>query len=169
MSFLDYSHDHLFIIIFNYLFWLSWAFVAVLGLSLFEVMGEEVASLVVRQGCLQLPRVKWNLNASTKDRTCIPCIGRLILNQWTTWEVPKINHWKQKGLRVMWVWSSNIFIFYNTVLQNPSHCCDAPILYLKEQCELLGSPTQDPKKWDPDKQTQQIRVWKEFRKHCLNS
>ena len=111
MSFLDYSHDHLFIIIFNYLFWLSWAFVAVLGLSLFEVMGEEVASLVVRQGCLQLPRVKWNLNASTKDRTCIPCIGRLILNQWTTWEVPKINHWKQKGLRVMWVWSSKHFYF----------------------------------------------------------
>ena len=111
MSFLDYSHDHLFIIIFNYLFWLSWAFVAVLGLSLFEVMGEEVASLVVRQGCLQLPRVKWNLNSSTKDRTCIPCIGRLILNQWTTWEVPKINHWKQKGLRIMWVWSSKHFYF----------------------------------------------------------
>ena len=56
MSFLDYSHDNLFIIIFNYLFWLYWAFVAVLSLSLFEVMGEEAASLVVRQGFLQLPK-----------------------------------------------------------------------------------------------------------------
>ena len=46
-----------------------------------------------------------------KDQTCIPCIGRLILNHWTTREVPRINHWKQKGLRVMWVWSSKYFYF----------------------------------------------------------
>ena len=91
MSFLDYSHDNLFIIIFNYLFWLYWAFVAVLGLSLVEVM-VGVVSLLVMQGFLQLPRAKWDLNSSTKDRTCIPCIGRLILNHWTTREVPKIIH-----------------------------------------------------------------------------
>ena len=110
MSFLDHRHDNLFIIIFNYLFWLYWAFVAVLDLSLVEVM-VGVVSLVVIQGFLQLPRAKWDLNSSTRDRTCIPCIGRLILNHWTTREVPKIIHWKQKGFRVMWVWSSKYFYF----------------------------------------------------------
>ena len=29
-------------------------------------------------------------SSRTRDRTCVPCIGRRILNQWTTREVPEI-------------------------------------------------------------------------------
>ena len=30
----------------------------------------------------------WDLTSLTRDRTCFPCIGRQILNHWTTREVP---------------------------------------------------------------------------------
>ena len=33
----------------------------------------------------------WDLSSTTKDRTLIPCLGRQILNQWTTREVLFIN------------------------------------------------------------------------------
>ena len=29
-----------------------------------------------------------NLNSPTRDQTCVPCIGKQILNHWTTGEVP---------------------------------------------------------------------------------
>ena len=32
----------------------------------------------------------WGLKSLVKDQTCIPCIGRQILNLWTTKEVPLI-------------------------------------------------------------------------------
>ena len=35
-----------------------------------------------------LPRSMWDLSSPTKDRTCIPCIGRCILYHWTAREVP---------------------------------------------------------------------------------
>ena len=31
----------------------------------------------------------WDPSSPTRDRTCIPCIGRQILNHWTTREVPQ--------------------------------------------------------------------------------
>ena len=34
-----------------------------------------------------LPRGMWDLSSQTRDWTCIPCIGRLILNPWNTREV----------------------------------------------------------------------------------
>ena len=30
----------------------------------------------------------WDLNSLTRERTCIPCIGRQIFNHWTIREVP---------------------------------------------------------------------------------
>ena len=30
----------------------------------------------------------WDLSSPTRDQTCIPCIGRQLLNHWTTGEVP---------------------------------------------------------------------------------
>ena len=30
----------------------------------------------------------WDLSSPTRARTCLPCIGRRILNHWTTREVP---------------------------------------------------------------------------------
>ena len=32
----------------------------------------------------------WHLSSLTRDQTCIPCIGRWILNHWTTREVPAV-------------------------------------------------------------------------------
>ena len=36
-----------------------------------------------------LPRGMWYLSSSTRDRTCVPCTGRWILNPWTTREGPR--------------------------------------------------------------------------------
>ena len=36
----------------------------------------------------QLPQGMWGLSSWTRNRTCVPCIGRLILNNQTTREVP---------------------------------------------------------------------------------
>ena len=36
----------------------------------------------------QLLHGVWDLSSLTRDRTCVPCIGRRILNHWTTREVP---------------------------------------------------------------------------------
>ena len=38
----------------------------------------------------QLPHGMWDLSSLTRDRTHVPCIGRWILNHWTTREVPYI-------------------------------------------------------------------------------
>ena len=35
-----------------------------------------------------LPRDMWDLSSSTRDRTWVPCLGKWILNHWTTREVP---------------------------------------------------------------------------------
>ena len=58
---------------------------------------EHVGSLLVARrlsSCIvraQLPRGVWDLSTPTRDQTHIPCIGRWILNHWTTREVP-ISH-----------------------------------------------------------------------------
>ena len=44
----------------------------------------------------QLPCSKWNLSSQTRDRTCIPCIARQILNHWTTKEGPIVILLKSK-------------------------------------------------------------------------
>ena len=37
---------------------------------------------------VQMPCGMWYLTSPTRDWTCVPCIGRRILNHWTTREVP---------------------------------------------------------------------------------
>ena len=32
----------------------------------------------------------WALGSLTRDQTCVPCVGRWILNHWTTKEVPEL-------------------------------------------------------------------------------
>ena len=68
------------------------------GFSLVVVHGLcslwHAGSLVVAHGLrscgarASLPRGMWDLSSPTRDRTCVPCIGRHILNHWTTSEVP---------------------------------------------------------------------------------
>ena len=46
-----------------------------------------MSSVVVAHG---LSCGMWDLSSPTRDRTCVPCIGRRILYQWTTREVPSL-------------------------------------------------------------------------------
>ena len=59
-----------------------------------------VASLIAEHGlygtwaqmlwCTSLV-APWHVESSlTRDQTCVPCVGRQILNQWTTGEVPVV-------------------------------------------------------------------------------
>ena len=81
--------------------WLPWALVAAQGLSC--SWGERgllaaAASLVVEQQALEHVSfvscgatglvTPWHVGSSqTGDRTCVLCVGRWILNRWTTREV----------------------------------------------------------------------------------
>ena len=40
---------------------------------------------------LKLPCGRWDLSSWTEDGGCVPCVGRQILNHWTTREVPKLD------------------------------------------------------------------------------
>ena len=61
---------------------------------LFGSIGSQlwhVGSCVAARGLLsscgpwaQLSCSTWDLSSSTKDQTCVPCIGKWILNHWTT-------------------------------------------------------------------------------------
>ena len=71
--------------------------VAACGLSSCGVWALEcMGSIVVVCGLssygvrAQLPRSMWDLSSPTRDQTCVPCIGRWILNHRTTREVPNI-------------------------------------------------------------------------------
>ena len=72
----------------NSLFWpffkkkyfcLSWIFVAMSRLSLVAVQG---LLLLWCMGLIVPPYAEFS---QTRDRTCAPCIGRQILNHWTTY------------------------------------------------------------------------------------
>ena len=63
---------------------------------------EHQASVVVALGLYAQTRKLWHMglvapqhmeSSWTRDRTCISCTGRLILNHWTTREVLTINTW----------------------------------------------------------------------------
>ena len=47
----------------------------------------------------------WDLSSRTRDWTCVLCIGRWILNHWTTREVPRHPFLKKK------IYLFNLFIF----------------------------------------------------------
>ena len=53
---------------------------AALGLSSCGVRALE-------RTCVLLPRGMWDLSSPTRDQIRVPCIGRRILNHWTTREV----------------------------------------------------------------------------------
>jgi len=40
-----------------------------------------------------VPHSRWDLNSLTRDQIDIPCIGRQILNDWTTREVPDLQYY----------------------------------------------------------------------------
>ena len=61
----------------------SFIYLAVLGLS-YDVWGL----LSSCAAWAYLPYGTWDLRSLTRDGTCVPCIGRRILNHWTTREVP---------------------------------------------------------------------------------
>ena len=51
-------------------------------------MGSRARGLCSCSAWAQLPLVMWDVSSPTRDRTCIACIGRRILNHWTTSKVP---------------------------------------------------------------------------------
>ena len=61
--------------------WHMGSFVAVHGLVLVVACGLQSA-------WAQMPCSMWDLSSLTRDQTCVLCIGRWILNHWTTREVP---------------------------------------------------------------------------------
>ena len=102
-----YSLVHSFFFLFIYLFffniWLCWVFIAaasgfpVCSLQAPEHTGLGVAVCGPLSRCgaqAQLPCSLWDLSSPTRDRTCVPCIGRWILNLWTTREVPFLSFLK---------------------------------------------------------------------------
>ena len=48
----------------------------------------------------QLPCGMWDLSSPTRDRTCVPCLGRQILYHWTTREVPYTYFWSVDANRI---------------------------------------------------------------------
>ena len=69
--------------------WLCWVFVAACGLS--PVAGASGCRAVSRCGLRSWGMgsvASWLVESSqTGDPTCVPCIGRQILNHWTTKKV----------------------------------------------------------------------------------
>ena len=54
-------------------------------------MGSRVLVLSTSGSLALLPHGMWDLSTLTRDRTCIPCIARRILNGQITREVPNIS------------------------------------------------------------------------------
>ena len=68
-------------------------FLALLGLgcSISFSLGGTRTSLVedrLHNAWASLPQDIWEISSPTRNQTCVLCIGRQILNQWTTREVP---------------------------------------------------------------------------------
>ena len=95
------SHICLFFKQFFFVFWLCWVFVVAqtfpscskweLFFLLVHRALSEVASFVaehrLRGARALLPQGTWE-PSQTRDRTCVPCFSRQILNHWTTREAP---------------------------------------------------------------------------------
>ena len=54
----------------------------------------------------------WDLSSPTRDRTCVPCIGRRILYYWTTREVPSIYSYAFGRLHIFLGDYSDFFIHF---------------------------------------------------------
>ena len=76
---------------FVYYFWLCWVYTAVRGLPLVVVKGDHSPAVVLRlqQLWLTVLAAPRHVGSSRgRDPTSVPCVGRRILNHWTTGEVP---------------------------------------------------------------------------------
>ena len=84
-----------------------------------------------------LPRGMWDLSSQTRDWTCIPCIGRLILSPWNTREV----------VAYMFKWISSLVPFADWVLASvyENHCgiCELSTPALKTSHPSQGKKTKD--------------------------
>ena len=49
-------------------------------------VAENVLFLIPFYIIMTIPCGLWDLSSPTRDQTCVPCIGRWILNHWTTRE-----------------------------------------------------------------------------------
>ena len=58
------------------------------GASRGSLLQLQCAERELQSTWAQLPCGMWNLSFPNKDRTCVFCIARQILNQWVTREVP---------------------------------------------------------------------------------
>ena len=111
---LDYFSNLLSYCISFLFFWLCWVFVAVHRLSLVVMSGGYSAAVcglfLLRSmgfkcagfgGCSSIAWAQWSwhtiivaprhaVSSQTRDWMLVPCIGRWILNHWTTKEVPHI-------------------------------------------------------------------------------
>ena len=89
-------------------FWLCWGFAAVHGLSLVVESWGFSCCRAQALGCIGSVAVAHRLSSSetsslSRDRTCVPCLGRYILNPWTTREVPILSFWLSRlGLYGVW-------------------------------------------------------------------
>jgi len=72
---------YIFLLLFVCLFWLHWVFIVTGELSV------PVHGLLLWCTGLGVALQPWDLSSPTKYQTHISCIGRQILNQWTTREV----------------------------------------------------------------------------------
>ena len=62
----------------------------------------------------------WDLNSLTRDQTCVPCIGRQILNHWTTREVKRSETLSHVWLFVtpMELWPARLLCPWNSPGKN---------------------------------------------------
>ena len=84
-------------------------------------------SLVVACGLqsaqAQLPCGMWDLSSPTRDQTRVPCIGRQILNYWTTREVPRLFIFKIRlFIFLLLSFKSSLYILDNSPLSDMSFC-----------------------------------------------
>ena len=65
---------------------ISVGFLLSCGWQVLEYAGSVVAACGLSPSCLPLPcaHSMWDLSSLIRDQTCIPCIGRQVLNHWTS-------------------------------------------------------------------------------------
>ena len=64
----------------------------------------------------------WDLSSPTRDQTCIPCIGRQILNHWTTREVPSMRTFKKLSSNIL-SFLAWVYAYVKIHLDNTSVLC----------------------------------------------
>ena len=75
-----------------------------------------VASLVAELWCTGLVAPQHVGSSWTRDQTCVPCIGRRILNPWPTRELP----FKERSFLYVWCWLYSVIAQFSDNVQGPS-------------------------------------------------